>query len=75
MIFLQLPVIISFTINLVLTILILIYAGNIFGPGWPRSDWCYDYYRNPYGIPQCIHFQVAVMVLMGVGAGLGFLVG
>lgn len=75
MIFLQLPIIISFTINLILAILILIYAGNIFGGGWPRSDWCYDYYGNPYGIAQCIHLQVAVMALMGVSSGLGFLVG
>jgi hypothetical protein len=78
MIFLQLPIIISFIINLILAILILIYAGNIFAGGWFRSDWCPIYYRPGYPNPQdahCRHLEVAVKVLIGVGSGLGFLVG
>jgi hypothetical protein len=78
LIFLQLPVIISFTINLILAIVILIYAGNILGGGWFKSDWCPSYYRPGYPNNQdakCKQLQVAVKVLIGVGSGLGFLVG
>jgi len=78
LIFLQLPVIISFIINLILAILILIYAGNIFGGGWYKTDWCPIYYRPGYPNnpdAHCRHLQVAVKVLIGVGSGLGFLVG
>jgi hypothetical protein len=85
MIFLPLPIIISFIVNLVLAILILVYAGNIFWTGWPRSDWCPNYHGppghpgypgNPYNDPsKCKHLQVAMKVLMGIGSGLGFLVG
>jgi hypothetical protein len=79
MIFLQLPIIISFIINLILAILILIYAGNIFAGGWFKADWCPVYYRPGYpGYPadvHCRHLEVAVKVLIGVSSGLGFLIG
>jgi hypothetical protein len=80
MIFLQLPIIISFIIKLILAILILIYAGNIFAGGWFKSDWCPIYYRPgypsyPYRDAHCRHLEVATKVLIGVSSGLGFLVG
>jgi len=48
-------------------------AGNVFGYGWPSSEWCG---RGRYqGSGVCKGWLVAVQVLMGVGAGFGVIVG
>jgi hypothetical protein len=78
MIFLPLPIIISFIINLILAILILIYAGNIFSGGWFKYNGCPVYYRPGYpSYPdaRCRHLEVAMKILIGISSGLGFLVG
>jgi hypothetical protein len=69
MIFLQLPIIVNLFIDLILTILILVFAGNVFGQGWPDNGWCYVFDT------QCIQWRVVARILMGIGGGLGFLVG
>jgi hypothetical protein len=54
-----------------------VYAGNIFGSGWPDDSWCYSY-RYPYPDhpnPKCERMKFIVRILVGIGGGLGFLIG
>jgi hypothetical protein len=75
MIFLQLPIIVSFIINLIFAILALVFAGNVFERGWPNNNWCYDYRYPNSPDKQCKQFIEATKILIGIGGGLGFLIG
>jgi hypothetical protein len=75
MIFLQLPITVSLLINLIFTILTLIYAGNVFGRGWPNDSWCYAYRYPNYPNTECIQLRMAARILIGIGGGLGFFIG
>jgi hypothetical protein len=78
MIFLQLPILVAMVIDLVMSILILIYSGDVFGYGWPDTDWCRrDYWRGGPNEPnaECLYTVKVARILLGVGGGLGFVIG
>ncbi len=76
MIFLQIPILLSLVINITFPILILVFSGNVFSSGWPDTQWCFDYYREPrVADPQCIRMRDIIRITAGVTAGLGFIVG
>lgn len=64
MIFLQLPIVVSFITQFVFSILTLVFAGNVFERGWPGNGWYYDY-----------RWKETASILIGIGGGFGFLVG
>ncbi len=75
MIFVQLPIIVLALINLIFTILFLVFSGDLFGFGWPNEYWCTDY-ADPYQRdPRCMDLKLVITILVAIGGGLGFLVG
>jgi hypothetical protein len=74
MIFLQFPIVVNLLIYLIFTILAFMYAGNVFGRGWPEDNWCYSY-RYPNYPDKCTQLKIAARILIGIGGGLGFLIG
>jgi hypothetical protein len=74
-IFLEIPIMVNLLIDLILTVLVLIYAGNIFGQGWPDNNWCYDFRKPNYDNSTCLQWRGVTRILMGIGGGLGFLIG
>lgn len=80
-IFIQLPIVINILSDLVLSIVILIYATRVLSVGWPRQrDWCPSrdrYYDDP-GVPadpRCLRFLSVSRILIGVSTGLSYVVG
>jgi hypothetical protein len=79
-IFIQLPILISMAVNIVMSTVILVFSGKIFGDGWPTSTFCQRYSRYPdYKplpvTPECEKARDVVRIMMGISAGFGFIIG
>jgi len=75
MIFLQPPITVNLLIDLILTISILISAGNAFRFSIPDQRWCFNPYNNQRFDAQCMKLIQATKILIIIGSGLSFLVG
>jgi hypothetical protein len=79
-VFIQLPILITIAVNIAMSIVILVFSGEILGPGWPDSSFCRRWRSYPdYGYDpptlECKQARNVIRITMGVSAGVGIVIG
>ncbi|KAF4615869.1 hypothetical protein G7Y89_g15248 [Cudoniella acicularis] len=89
LLFLQIPIFISTTTNLIFSIFVILYSIPVLSYGWPQESKCRIWVpvpsdpQDPYGshghfsgpTEECLSALQVLRIIMGVGAGLGIFVG
>ncbi|KAE9362948.1 hypothetical protein N431DRAFT_390431 [Stipitochalara longipes BDJ] len=84
-IFFQAPILINMAVHIAMSIVMLVFSEQVFRRGWPDEYWCrrWEPQKPPYIKPpkllnptwECIKARRDLRVMIGVSAGVGYLIG
>ena len=84
-IFFQAPVLINMAVHIAMSIVMFVFSEQVFRRGWPDEYWCrrWEARKPPYLEPpkmlnptgECIKARNDLRIMMGVSAGVGYLIG
>jgi hypothetical protein len=77
------PIIINIAVHIAMSTVMFVFSEQVFRRGWPDEYWCRNWHSpSPYpGVPDygprkdCLDGVNDLRVMMGVSAGVGYLIG
>ncbi|RDW79393.1 hypothetical protein BP6252_04031 [Coleophoma cylindrospora] len=78
---LQLPILINLAIEIAMSIVTMVYAGRLFGNGWPDSSFCRRWNRDEArwtplpDTPECVESRDVIRIMVGVAGGVSIIMG